>query len=188
VKPGTRTDAQVQWIDLLPTLLEIAGGEVPKDIAGESFAGVLRGQADKHRDLIFATHSGDGNMNVTPMRCLRKDGFKYILNLYPNHQYTTHIDRGPVPDRDGVPYWESWVASAKTDAKAAAIVKRYRERPSEELYDLTDDPDEMKNLANDPKYTERLKAMRVELDRWMKAQGDTRKFFGTPILLNPEKR
>ncbi|MGE3818609.1 MAG: sulfatase [Isosphaeraceae bacterium] len=180
VKPGTTSDALVQWIDLLPTLIEIAGGTAPQSLDGRSFAKVLRGEAATHRDRVFATHSGDGNMNVTPMRCLRKEGFKYILNLYPSHEYGTHIDRGPVPDRDGVPYWDSWVQAARTDPDAAAVVKRYRERPPEELYDLAADPTERRNLAADPRHAARLVASREELERWMREQGDSRAFFGKP--------
>lgn len=187
VRPGTRTDAQVQSIDLLPTLLDVAGARTPPDLDGRSYAAVLRGTATTHRDRIFATHSGDGDMNVTPMRCLRRGGFKYIRNLFPAHEYTTHIDRGPVPDRDGVPYWESWLAAARTDSRAAAVVRRYRERPAEELYDLTADPHEATNLAAAPAHAERLRAMRAELDEWMTAQGDTKRFFGTPRLLAPPK-
>jgi hypothetical protein len=106
-----------------------------------------------------------------------------ILNLYPQHQYGTHIDRGPVPDRDGVPYWESWVEAAKTNAKAAAVVKRYRDRPAEELYDLTADPHEQTNLAADPQHADRLTILRRELDAWMTQQGDNKSFFGRPTLL-----
>jgi hypothetical protein len=117
------------------------------------------------------------------MRCLRKNGFKYIVNLYPQHEYGTHIDRGPVPDRDGVPYWESWVKAAKTDPKAAAVVRRYRERPAEELYDLSADPHEQTNQAADPSHADRLRGMRKELDEWMIEQGDNKKYFGKPTLL-----
>ena len=68
IKPGIRTDAMVQWIDLLPTLIEAAGGEVPSGIDGQSFLAVLRGEKTTHRDVIFTTHSGDGAMNVYPIR------------------------------------------------------------------------------------------------------------------------
>ena len=44
-KPGTRTDAMVSWIDILPTLVEVAGGTPPQGIDGRSFAGVLRGRS-----------------------------------------------------------------------------------------------------------------------------------------------
>lgn len=64
-----------------------------------------------------------------------------------------------------------------------AVVKRYRERPAEELYDLTADPHEQINLAADPRHTKQLHSMKAELEDWMTAQGDSRKFFGKPTLL-----
>lgn len=58
IAQGSRTDAMVSWIDILPTLVEVAGGEIPSQIDGRSFAGVLRGETRAHRDRIFSTHSG----------------------------------------------------------------------------------------------------------------------------------
>lgn len=51
---------------------------------------------------------------------------------------------------------------------AAAILKRYHARPAEELYDLTDDPGEQKNVATDPQHSEHLAALRTELSAWIK--------------------
>ncbi len=48
-KPGSRTPAMVSWVDLLPTLIDIAGGEIPNGIDGRSFAAVLRGESQSHR-------------------------------------------------------------------------------------------------------------------------------------------
>ena len=79
---------------------------------------------------------------------------------------------GTNPNADGRNYWDSWVAKAKTDADAAAVVRRYHTRPAEELYDLMADPNELKNLAADPKHADRLKALRADLDAWMKDQSD----------------
>jgi arylsulfatase A-like enzyme len=61
-------------------------------------------------------------------------------------------------------------------------VKFYTTRPAEELYDLANDPNELRNLAADPKQAERLNAMRNDLDAWMKQQGDTQAVFGKPLL------
>lgn len=183
IPPGSKSHAQIQWIDILPTLIEIAGGQVPSGLDGRSFAGLLKGQAQTHRDRIFATHTGDGNFNVTPMRCLRRDGFKYIRNLYPNHEYHTHIDVGKEPNKHGAQYWSSWLEVAMRDLTAGAIIKRYHIRPAEELYDLTADPHEQKNLAHDPHHVERLRMMRQELDEWMTRQGDKGEFVGTPRML-----
>ena len=63
------------------------------------------------------------------------------------------------------------------------MVKRFVERPAEELYDLKGDPYEMHNLAGDPKQGSRLASMRAELRQWMKQQGDTEKVFGKPLLI-----
>src|SRR5262249_29722652 len=169
------------WVDLLPTLIDAAGGPAPKDIDGKSFLPVLKGDSTNHRKRIFATHSGDGEMNVYPIRCVRTKEWKYILNLHPEYIHGTHIDRAK--DRDGLKYFGTWEQKAKTDPAAAAIVKRYRERPKEELYDLASDPFEMKNLAADPKHAERLGDFRKQVEEWMKDQGDKGTVFGTPRLL-----
>jgi len=181
IKPHALSTAMVSWIDLLPTLVELAGGTPPRGIDGRSFAGVLRGRTDTHRDRIFATHSGDGRMNIYPMRALRTQQYKYILNLHPEFAHTTHIDQAR--GKDGLIYWLSWVNRGKADPAAAAIVNRYHRRPREELYDLQADPHELRNLADDPKHADRLAGFRTELQAWMAQQGDTRTVFAEPRLL-----
>ena len=181
LKPGTTSNAMVCLPDLLPTFIELAGGRVPNNIDGKSFAPILRGDATTHRDRIFATHSGDGDFNVYPIRAVRTQNWKCIRNLHPEFQQHTHISRSSGPS--GLVYWKSWLESAKTDTSAAATVKRYSERPAEELYDLTVDPSELHNLAQDPHHAEHLVAMRTDLSEWMKAQGDQETVFGTPLLL-----
>jgi arylsulfatase A-like enzyme len=186
IKPGSTSDAMVQSIDLLPTLIEIASGTVPSEIDGKSYAGVLRGKITAHRERIFTTHTNDGDMNVYPIRSVRARGFKYIRNLHPEWEHTTHIDRAQA--KDGGYYWKSWEEAAKTGAAAAAVVKRYHQRPKEELYDLAGDPHEMKNVAADPKYAAILRNLSVELDAWMRDQGDAGKTAGTPRLLTGQDK
>jgi uncharacterized sulfatase len=185
VKPGTRTAAMVSWVDFLPTLIEAAGGPPPAELDGRSFLPVLRGDSQTHRDRIFTTHSGDGNMNVYPIRSVRTTDWKFILNLHPEFSYHTHIDLAPRDNKPGYwgGYWSSWTNAS--NAHAAAIVRRYHQRSAEELYDLRNDPFETNNLALDPKYAQRTKSLRVELDTWMRDQGDRRTVFGKPRLLTP---
>ncbi|WP_414660332.1 sulfatase family protein [Horticoccus sp. 23ND18S-11] len=180
LQPGSVSHAMVCWPDLLPTFIELAGGKVPDGIDGRSFAAVLRGTATTHRDRVFATHSGDGDFNVYPIRAVRTRDWKYIRNLHPEFQHHTHISRSSGPS--GLVYWKTWVAAAERDPAAAAIVTRYSERPAEELYDLAADPHEQRNLAGDPAHAARLGALRADLDAWMKQQGDTQPVFGTPLL------
>jgi N-sulfoglucosamine sulfohydrolase len=182
IKPNSVAGAMVQWIDLFPTLIDIAGGTVPAGLDGRSFAAVLRGKAKAFRNEIYTTHSGDGAMNVYPIRSVRTREWKYILNLNPELAHTTHIDKAKAGD--GLKYFASWYERAQTDAQAAAIVKRYYERPKEELYDLRNDPHEQRNLAVDPKQTKRLAQMRAQLESWMTVNNDSRKVFNTPRPLS----
>ncbi|OPZ20753.1 MAG: Choline-sulfatase [candidate division BRC1 bacterium ADurb.BinA364] len=186
IEPGSKTDAMVSWIDILPTFVDLAGGNLPSEIDGKSFAGVLLGKRSEHRSEIYTTHSGDGTMNVYPIRSLRTPDYKYILNLHPEFAHTTHIDKAA--GRDGLIYWNSWYRAAQAgDEKAAAIVRRYHERPREELYDLKRDPNELANLADLPEYRETLGAMRAKVQAWMQEQGDAGTVFNTPRLLSDPK-
>lgn len=187
IKPGSRTSAMVSWIDILPTLVDVAGGAAPREIDGRSFAGVLRGQAAQHRDRIFTTHSADGRFNIYPIRSVRTADWKYIRNLHPDYYFSTHVDLVKSQSGGGG-YFATWEEKAKTDPAAAAVVKRYHERPSEELYDLQADPLELKNLAADPRQATRLAELRAEVTAWMKANGDEGKTFGEPRRLSDPKR
>ncbi len=182
IKPGTRSDALVQWTDLFPTLIDASAGTVPEGLDGRSFLSVLRGEKSTHRDVLFTTHSGDGRMNVYPIRALRDGDWKLILNLHPEFAHTTHIDKALA--KDGGRYWLSWYEKAKSDPAAAALVQRYHERPAVELYDLKADPLEQHNLAADPAHAERVKGMRARLEAWMKEQGDQQTVYNEPRLLS----
>jgi N-sulfoglucosamine sulfohydrolase len=193
IKPGARTAALISWVDILPTLIEVGGGKAPAaglaegEIDGRSFLPVLRGGSDEHRDRIFATHSGDKKMNVYPIRAVRTDRWKYIWNLHPEFQHTTHVDRAQVEDEVG--YWRSWERAANAgDAHADAVIQRYRQRPTEELYDLNADPFEQRNLAGDPTQAGRRDALRAELEGWMREQGDQKKVYNQPVLLESNAR
>lgn len=181
LEPGSTTDAMVCWPDLIPTFIELAGGQVPAGIDGRSFAGLLRGSSGRHREHVFATQSGDGNFNVYPIRAVRTRDWKYIRNLHPEFQYHCHISRSSGPS--GLVYWKTWLAAAEKDAAAAAIVRRYNQRPAEELYDLNADPLEQRNCADDPSHAARLMELRAELDQWMQQQGDRQTVFGKPLLI-----
>ena len=178
IASGVRTDAMVSWIDILPTLLDLIGREVPQQIDGRSFARVLRGEASEHRSEIFTTHSGDGPYNVYPIRSIRTRRYKYILNLLPDHIHTNHSD---ILRKDGAgAYWDSWDAAAQADAESAAIVRAYFERPAEELFDLQADEWELNNLASNPDLDQVRKQLRGRLEAWMDEQGDNRTVFNDP--------
>ena len=103
----------------------------------------------------------------------------------PEFAFTSHVD---LPDKAGKrSYFASWEEAAKTDPKAAVIVKRYHERPAEELFNLESDPLEHQNLASDPAAKDKLVELRKRLDEWMTSQGDQQKVFGEPRSLTDPK-
>ena len=182
IKPGTRTDAMVSWVDLLPTMIDLAGGEPPANVDGRSFSAILTDQAHEHRTEIFTTHSGDGRFNVYPIRSIRTMRYKYILNLLPSHMHTNHSD---ILRKDWAgAYWDSWDEAAKLDSSAAATVERYFQRPVEELFDVRSDPTEQRNLVGIGKYKELARDLRGRLERWMHEQGDKRTVFAEPYPMS----
>jgi uncharacterized sulfatase len=170
IRPRSRSTAMLSLVDVLPTLIEVAGGRPPAQFDGESFAGVFKDPRRSHREFIFTTHSGDGRMNAYPMRSIRTRRWKYIRNLRPESKHTTHIDQGNAID--GKLYWKSWLQKAEDEPAAAEIIRRYHHRPAEELYDLEADPQELRNLASDPDHEKPLTRLRLQLDDWMRRQGD----------------
>lgn len=180
VKPGTRTDAMVSWIDILPTLVDVAGGPAAEGIDGRSFLPVLLGEVTTHRDLIYTTHSGDGNKNVYPTRSvLTADGWHYIWNLHPEFLFTSHVTGHPADSG----YWQSWLASAAEDEVARRRVEAYQKRPAEELYNVSEDPWQFENLVESSGQAERRATLRGLLEAWMDEMGDTRTTFGQPTLI-----
>jgi N-sulfoglucosamine sulfohydrolase len=184
---GKRTEAMISFTDILPSFIELAGGKPPTTIDGKSFAAVLKGKSNKHRSEVFASHTADNNgqMNCYPMRAVRTARYKYIRNLYPELSYQTHIDRAL--GRDGRDAWDSWVRKAQGDPAAAAVVRRYHQRPAEELYDLVQDPHETRNIAADPIHAKALVELRGKVDAWMKGMDDKGEIFGVPRPLKDFK-
>lgn len=178
IKPGTQTDALVSWTDILPTLLEITGCNTPEGLDGKSFSKILDGTSTLHREYIYTTHSGDGKMNVYPIRSVRDKQFKFIRNLRPDTYHSNHSDILRKPNAGS--YWDSWDEAAQSSPLAAALIQKYFVRPAEEFYDLLSDPDEQNNLIGYKANQRQIKKMRQLLDNWIKEQGDGQKTFENP--------
>ncbi len=177
VTPGSLSDAMINLADLLPTFIEAAGGKPPKDIDGRSFLSVLIGKAQEHRSVVFGTHTGNDNggpgiANHCPARTIRSATHRYVFNLAPETTFTTHIT-GCKTGAHYLPHWDSWLEEARTNEKAARIVQAYQHRPREELFDITNDPHEMNNLADNAKYAHEKSLLRQQLAKWCSQQGDT---------------
>ncbi len=182
IEGGTRTNAWVSWVDMIPTLIDAAGAKVPSGIDGKSFLPVLRGQRETHRDKLFTTHTGDGVMNIFPIRSVRIGKYKFIHNLRSDAYFTNHSDR---LRKDGAgAYWDSWDEAAKSDPAAAALIRSYYTREEFELFDLDADPMEYDNLARNPEYRDVMTRLQGELAAWAESQGDTLLPHRDPYLTN----
>ena len=171
VKPGSVSDAMIHYVDVAPTLVEMAGGEAIKGLDGRTFLGVLRGKTKRHNSVTYGVHTQMNAIGSPPtgyaVRSIRAGKWKYIMNL--NHKVTF---KNALTQNDKENYWASWVRTAKTDTKAARLVKRYLNRPAEELYDLSKDPQELSNLAGREKQAKVKARLKQQLQDWMTSQGD----------------
>lgn len=172
IREGSISDALVSLTDITPTVLELAGGKPAKDLDGKSFAPVLLGKKEEHREYIFAETSVEPHYwyNYTPARTvISREGFHYIRNYHPGRRFITHIDEV----EQNMYYFDSWVKKAREDEKAAFLLRRYSYRPSIELYDLDKDPEELQNLAENPRYATRLAQLGALLGNELASQGET---------------
>lgn len=190
---GRRIDDFVSLTDIAPTLLEVAGLEVPAAMTGRSLWPLLTskqsGRVEPGRDFVvtaFERHTicrRDGK--GYPMRSLRTHLYSYIRNYEPQ--------RWPAGDPDFVSshqgfYGDVDAGAAKTFLIANSTrkdVARYVQlafgrRPGEELYDLTNDPEELRNVADSPEFQEVKEQLRSRLQAYLKATDDPRQRGDTP--------
>jgi len=167
---GLQSDALVQYVDVLPTLLDLCEIDVSGDFDGRSFRRVIQQKTEKHNEYVFGVHTTRGIIHGSesyPIRSIRSDRYKLILNLNHQIEFQNTLTQG-----DGGSYWKSWVAAAQSNSHARSIVQGYVRRPRIEFYDLQEDPFERVNLANEPQHSRQIAQMNRRLQAWMIQQGD----------------
>ncbi len=186
VPVGKRTDAIVQYTDVAPTLMELAGTDVKKHadkLDGSSFAAVLSGRSQAHRTYAYGVHNNVPEGPPYPIRTVTNGEYRYIRNLSPERIYIERHLMGPENQ-----YWPSWVAQASDHEDIYKLVQRYLTRPAEQLYHTKTDPFELTNLADDPRYADIKKQLSAELDRWMAQQKDPGAAMDTPEVHQAAKQ
>jgi N-sulfoglucosamine sulfohydrolase len=169
-KRSVRNDSLVSWIDIAPTILDWARVSPPAGyryapLPGRSLLSVLEETNSVGFDRIFATHSFHEINQYYPMRSIRTRRYSYFLNLEPSLA---------VPVASDVQLSPSW--KAITSTPGAKLGKRtldaFTHRPSEELYDLSVDPDEVVNLAAASSHAAILADLRNQVKEWRAATHD----------------
>jgi len=78
---GQRTDALTSSLDLYPTLLELAGVELPTHLQGKSLMPVMNDAKATVRDYVFSECIGGGGKPGEGHRMVRSEKWKYILTI-----------------------------------------------------------------------------------------------------------
>jgi N-sulfoglucosamine sulfohydrolase len=163
--PGTATDRLVSFVDFAPTVLRLAGVPVPDYMEGRAFLGE---QAAAPRRYVFAVR--DRVDEVYEMsRAVRDERFKYIRNYLPHRPVMQHSDYSErTPTRQEL---RRLAAEGKLSGPQALLVSPTK--PPEELYDVQDDPYEIRNLADSADRQAVFERMRGVHRQWMLDTHDT---------------
>ena len=159
---STRTDV-VEHIDISAISLAAAGIRIPEHMQARN---ILANDYSPRKAVFSARDRCDET--VDHIRSVRTESFKYIRNFLPERPYLQ-----PCRYKDAKSILialRDWNAKNKLNSTQKLIFRETR--PTEELYDLTRDPHEIKNLAVIPEYADKLKEMRRRLNRWMRRTND----------------
>ena len=161
--PGSVIDAPVSSVDIAPTLLALAGVEIPDHMHGIPFLGQPQVLPD---DLEPRTHAFSNRNRMDQaidfVRTVRDERYRYIRNYMPHLPWGQHVMFMWL--QQSVHEWERLHLLGQLDEVQDRF---WNPKPAEELYDLHADPDEVVNLIDDPAHVERVEALRAELDAHM---------------------
>lgn len=154
---GKKVTDLISNVDIPASSMVLAGIPLPKKMQGQDVF------SNKKRDLIFCMRDRMDE-TVDRIRSVRSNKFKYIRNYYPERPYTQFntykVTMYPVLTLMKVLY-------KKGELTPEQAVFMGPNRPKEELYDLINDPYELKNLAGNSKFSSELGRMRIALDKWL---------------------
>ena len=166
--PGSQggvVDGQlVSSVDFAPTVLNLAGLEVPTHLQGRAFLG---DGLSAPRDYVYGARDRmDERYDI--IRAVRDSRFRYIRNFEPLKPYYQYMN---TPEK-GATMME--IRRAEKEGTLTEIGKLFSasRKPVEELYDVQEDPHEIHNLASDPNYAQKLIKMRKSLAKWQRDIGD----------------
>jgi uncharacterized sulfatase len=157
VEANSVSKTMLNFVDILPTFLDIIGADIPQDLDGNSFQPTLKGNTDPIHDYIFSlsTKQNIQKCKVFPSRAIRGKRFKFIRNYNSIEVVESNYGSNSVIN-----------AFIRKGAESFPNV------PFEELYDLELDPYQEQNLINNPEYLEQKNRLSSALENWMIAQND----------------
>ena len=164
-KENIDTGQFLSFIDFAPTVLSVAGIELPGFFQGKAFLGKHKNVSN--RKYLF-TASDRFDENPDRIRAVRDSKFKYIRNYFPENSHALNVAyrRQMVLMRH--------LTSLHLKDKLSDEHDFWFRVPKlkEELYDLENDPFELNNLSNNPDYSDKLKNLSGVLDDWIEEIDD----------------
>ncbi|MDG2222494.1 MAG: sulfatase [Rubripirellula sp.] len=155
----------VNVIDLPPTMLAVAGVDVPDYMQGRQLVGDQ--QAVEPPYLFFHRDRMDEVYEL--QRGVRDRRWKYIRNYEPHKTYAQRLDY-----MDEMPAMQDWRRLAAAGKLQGGQANWFQvPKPIEELYDTLKDPWELNNLASRKQYADRLVRMRAATESFQQRYGDT---------------
>lgn len=162
--PGTVSDRLVSFVDLAPTVLSLAGVEVPTHLQGRIFVGP---DASPEPEFVFGARDRM-DIEYDMMRSARDRRYLYIRNFAPELPYA-----GFIIYRNQSAIMQEWLRLQAARALSGPAASWMRtSRPAEELYDTAADPHQIANLAGEPAHRATLERMRRAVEEWMDRTGD----------------
>lgn len=199
VKGGRVVDDLVSLIDLAPTYLEATSSRYPDDttvaypMEGRSLMNILlsekQGFVDATRTAVYTSrerHSSSRWKNLTyPQRALRTSQYLYIRNFKPERwpagapqKFDADGNPGPMHggyhDIDACPTLDFLVAHRDELDIGPYLELAVAKRPAEELFNVSEDPGCVNNLAEDPAFGQVLLAHRNQLGGYLMKTLDPR--------------
>lgn len=178
--------------DLAPTFLQFAGLKPTTDMTGNSLAGLLLPtckECDNH-DRTFVLVGKERHVPSQekpdwggyPSRAIRTEKFLFIRNYRPERwpNGTPNYENAVVPgnwyaDTDNGPTKSHMITNRDKDAAHRRLYDlAFAKRPSEELYDLKLDSEQLNNVADDPKYSKAKSRLSSLLTSQLAATADPR--------------
>ena len=158
-QPGSKVDRLVNFVDLAPTLLSIAGISIPGYMQGDAFLGPQK--TDDPQYTFMSRLRMDERYDH--VRTVRDERYRYIRNYMPFRITMQHVDY-----LFNAPSAQSWEDAYKAGKTNEVQSRFFRPKPVEELYDTENDYWEVNDLVDDPAYAAVLERMRGALTDWQR--------------------
>ncbi len=153
---GVVTDELIDFEDLAPTLISLAGGEIPDYLKGRVLLGENRSEPADH--LILSNDRSDNGIDM--VRTVTNGKYIYSRNFMPFMPEARYIRYMEIGDIKQVMRKE--LAEGKLNPLQNSL---FEPRPAEFLFDIENDLWETRDLVDNPEYKNILEEMRNQLDK-----------------------